>query len=90
MPGISRVNQDSAGGIITGSGASSVYVNDKNVSLINDSVTPHAPPDTPHMGSPKIISASSTVFANGKPVVRQGDSASCGHTTSGSSNVFAN
>ena len=85
MPGISRVNQDSAGGIITGSG-----VNGKNVSLINDSVVPHAPPDTPHMGSPKIISASSTVFANSKPVVRQGDSASCGHTTTGSSNVFAN
>lgn len=90
MPGISRVGQDSAGGIITGSGASSVYVNDKNISLINDSVTPHAPPKSPHTASPKIVSASSTVFANGKPVVRQGDSASCGHTTSGSSNVFAN
>jgi hypothetical protein len=51
MPGISRVSQDSAGGIITGSGASSVFVNGKNVSLINDSVTPHAPPDTPHTGS---------------------------------------
>lgn len=38
--------------------------------------------------SPTMVQASSTVFINGIPVCRQGDSASCGHRTTGSSNVI--
>ncbi len=55
-------------------------------SVINDSVSPHG--DPPHV-SATIVSASSTVFAEGKPVTRKGDSASCGHSATGSGTVFS-
>ena len=87
MSGATRVGVDAAGGQITGSGESSVKVNGATISVLGDGVTPHSPKDTPHMASPTIVSASSTVFAGGVAVVRAGDSASCGHSTSGSSNV---
>jgi len=86
MPGISRVNVDTAGGTITGPGASSVFVNGSKVSLQGDSVAPHG--DPPHR-SATMVESSSTVSAEGKGVVRQGDAASCGHTASGSSDTFA-
>ena len=87
MAGASRVGTDSAGGLITGPGCSSVRVNGKTISVKGDSVTPHNPKDTPHKASPVMAGSSSTVFAGGRPVVRAGDSASCGHSASGSGNV---
>lgn len=87
MPGASRVGTDSAGGTIIGPGSSTVKINGKNVSVKGDSVTPHSPKDTPHMGAPTMVGSSSTVKADGKFIVRAGDSASCGHSASGSSNV---
>lgn len=87
MSGATRVGADSAGATITGPGVSSVKVNGSSISVIGDNVTPHSPIDTPHMASPVMVSASATVFAGGKPVVRAGDSASCGHSSSGSGNV---
>jgi len=36
-----------------------------------------------------MVESSKTVFAQGKPVVRSGDSATCGHAANGSSTVFA-
>lgn len=87
MPGISRVNVDTAGGTITGPGSSDVFVNGSKVSLLGDSVAPHG--DSPHNNA-TMVGSSSTVFANGIGVVRQGDAASCGHTATGSSDTFAN
>lgn len=87
MAGATRVGVDSAGATIIGPGQSNVKVNGSTISVLGDSVTPHNPPDTPHKGSPVMVSASSTVFAGGIAVVRAGDSASCGHSASGSNNV---
>lgn len=87
MSGATRVGNDSAGGTITGPGAPSVRVNGSSISVKGDSVTPHNPKDTPHMASPVMVGSSSTVFAGGRPVVRAGDSATCGHSASGSGNV---
>jgi uncharacterized Zn-binding protein involved in type VI secretion len=86
MPAVTRVSANSASGTITGPGASTVYCEGQKVSLINDKVAPHGKP--PH-ASASIVGASSTVFANGKPVVRAGDPASCGHNTDGASSTFA-
>ena len=86
MPAITRVQVNTAGGPITGPGASTVFCEGQKVSLLQDKVAPHGKP--PHT-SPVIVGSSSTVFANGKPVVRSGDPASCGHTTNGASTTFA-
>lgn len=86
MPGMSRVGTDSAGGTILGGGQSSVYCNGSLVAVIGDSVSGHGP--GPHAG-PVMVGGSDTVFAGGIGVCRAGDAASCGHTASGSSNVFA-
>lgn len=86
MPGIARVGVDSAGGIITGGGQSTVYANGALVAVLGDAVAPHG--DPPHAAA-VMVEASSSVFAGGIPVCRAGDAASCGHTASGSGNVFA-
>lgn len=83
-----RVTTDVATkGLILGPGAPSVLVNGKPISTVFDKVAPHGKP--PHTG-PVIITGSSTVFAEGKPVTRKNTSkASCGHQVStGSPNVF--
>ena len=88
MPAVARVSIDLVGGaIIVGPGEVSVKVNGLVISVINDTVASHG--SGPHAAA-TIVSASSTVFANGKAVVRVGDSASCGDLVStGSPNVFA-
>lgn len=87
MPGITRVNADSAGGEIFEVLASSIYVNGCNVAVLNAHIVGHGV--SPHSG-PMMIEASPDVYAEGKKVCRQGDAASCGHEATGSSNVFAN
>lgn len=90
MSSIALVGQSTAGGSITGPGASTVFVNGKPVSLNGDKVQPHSPSKSPHSGSPSVIASIGNVFVEGKPVVRNGDSATCGHSVSnGSSNVSA-
>lgn len=86
MPGVSRVGVDSAGGIILGPGVPSVVVNGSPISIIGDAVDGHG--DGPH-ASPTMVGGSSTVIAGGIGVVRAGDAASCGDTSSGSSDVIA-
>lgn len=86
MPGVSRVDQDSAGGLIVGALAPTVYVNGTNITVVGAQVTPHG--IGPHAG-PTMAEGSSTVFAEGIAVCREGDAATCGHTTSGSSDVLA-
>lgn len=87
MPGISRVGVDSAGGTIVGNLAPTVFVNGAPIVVQGAAVTPHGLP--PHSPQPVMVGHSSTVFACGIPVCRQGDAASCGHPATGSGNVFA-
>ena len=87
MPAIARVGVDSAGGIILGGGASTVYCNGSLVAVLGDSVARHG--NGAHAAS-TLVTASPTVFADGISVCREGDSASCGDTiSSGSSNTLA-
>lgn len=86
MPGVSRVTVDSAGGVITGALAPTVYVNNNKIAVKGCAVASHG--TAPH-SAPTMQGSSSTVYANGIKVCRQGDAASCGHTASGSANVFS-
>lgn len=86
MPGISRVNVDVAGGTIVGNLAPTVLVNGAPIAVRGAQVSGHG--RNPHNG-PVMVGASGTVFANGIPVCREGDAASCGHTASGSGTVSA-
>jgi uncharacterized Zn-binding protein involved in type VI secretion len=86
MPGVARVLQDAAGGTNMGPGAPSVKTEGKVTSVVNDNIAPHG--QAPHV-SAKMVSSSGTVYAEGKLVCREGDSASCSHTSNGSGTVFA-
>lgn len=86
MPGIARVGVDSAGGTITGNLAPTVFVNGSPIAVKDAAVAGHGLP--PH-ASPVMVGCSSTVFANGIAICREGDAASCGHAASGSGNVSA-
>lgn len=79
MPGIAKVTASLAGtGIIIGPGAPSVKAEYSTVSVINDLVATHG--EAPHI-QPSIVSASTTVFAEFKPVtVESISTAACGHS----------
>ncbi len=87
MLGVARLNADSAGGALIGDLAPTVYANGNKVAVLGCAIAGHG---TSSHAAPTMVSASSSVYANGIKLCRQGDSASCGHTASGSSNVFAN
>lgn len=87
MTGISRVNLDTAGGLIVGNLAPTVYIEGYNVVCLGAEVEPHGPGEH---NSAIMVEGSSNVFANNISICRQGDLASCGHPATGSSNVFAN
>lgn len=89
MPGAVRKHQDRAVGQLV-SGAESVIVNGDPIVRLGDLVQSHAPwgpPHPPHAAA-TMVSASSTVYAEGKLVCRAGDIASCGHAATGSNNVI--
>ncbi len=86
MPGISRVGQDTAGGMILTGGNATVFVNGTAVAVRGSAVASHG--QNEH-AAPIMVSASGSVFASGINVCRQGDSASCGHVATGSGNVLA-
>jgi uncharacterized Zn-binding protein involved in type VI secretion len=87
MSGAGRVIKDSAGGVIVGVMAPSVFIDGVNAACRGAAVLPHGKP--PHSAA-VMIGASSSVFCEGKALCRTGDSASCGHTLrSGSSTVFS-
>jgi uncharacterized Zn-binding protein involved in type VI secretion len=86
MPGISRVGADAAGGTIVGNLAPTVFVNGSPIAVQGAAVAGHG--RSPHSG-PVMVGASGTVKANGIPVCRAGDPASCGHAASGSGDVNA-
>lgn len=84
--GVARVAQDTAGGVITGVLAPTVFINGKNVAVMGATVAGHG--SAPH-ASPTMQGHSSRVFANGLPICREGDAATCGHSATGSGNVFS-
>ena len=86
MSGIARVGADSAGGPHISSLQSTVYVNGLPAQTLGGGVAGHGKNE--HSG-PVMVTASGTVFAQGIPVCREGDIASCGHSATGSGNVFA-
>jgi len=88
MPNVSRrTDRNTAGGSITGPCSPNVFINGLNVSLPNDSVTPHPCCGSDGCGahcSAKTTGGSPTVFANGQPVIRISDTDTCGHGRGGS------
>jgi uncharacterized Zn-binding protein involved in type VI secretion len=85
--GVSRIGADSAGGTLIGPPkTSTVFVNGNLVALDGVKVAPHG--DNPHQ-SASVPSTSQTVYFEGQRPVRQGDRATCGHSATGSSNVFS-
>jgi len=74
-----------------GANQGSVYVNGILAAVVGAPTVSHPfppdPPCAPHVAN--LNAGSSTVFIEGKPVGRVGDSADAGAMTSGSSNVFA-
>jgi uncharacterized Zn-binding protein involved in type VI secretion len=84
--GRSRVGIDAAGGVAVDAIVPTVFCNGVPVVVLGARVAAHGKP--PHAPLPPMVTASSTVFAGGIPVVRAGDSAACGHPISGSDNVF--
>lgn len=87
MPAIARVNQDSAGGLITGNLAPTVFINGSPIAVKGATVQGHGLGS--HAG-PVLDGSSYVVFANGIPICRVGDLASCGHAiTGGSSTVYS-
>lgn len=89
MSAIALVGKSTAGGVILGPGSSTVFADGSPISLNGDKVQPHSPSKTPHAGSPSVISSTSGVYVEGKPVVRIGDKATCGHSVSGGGSVSA-
>jgi len=85
--GIARKTIDSAGGAQLGNQNTTVFVNGYEAIVLNDKVAGHGKP--PH-SAPVMSTASPNIFIQGIPVCRQGDTASCGHATTGSLNVTAN
>lgn len=90
MPGISRAGMDTAGNtILTGKG--NVRVNGMPVAHIGSAIANHCSgsncPD--QHTAPVIATGSGMVRVGGIPVCRAGDSASCGHSATGSGNVRA-
>ena len=86
MPGIARVGVDTAGGLITGGGQSTVFVNSSLAAVIGDAVASHG--SSPH-DTAVMVGGSTTVFIEGIGVCRAGDLASCGDSATGSADVNA-
>lgn len=85
MSGISRVNKDIAGGLIIGEDQTSVYVNGYAIALDGSAVMPHG--DSPHV-SATMIAGLHNIYVAGKKIIKEGDYATCGDISTGSSNVF--
>lgn len=82
MSGITVVGKDVAGGGQLGGGQDWFVVEDAAVVLDGDPVMGHGLP--PHT-APVMIATSTLMTIDGKKPVRAGDSATCGHSTTGRS-----
>lgn len=81
MPGISRISQDSAGGVIVGALQAFVRVEGTLWAVLGDPVAGHG--IGIHAG-PVMAQGSPFVRINGIPACRAGHAASCGHPATGS------
>ena len=78
---------NTGGGAISSTAQSTVFANDKLISVNGSTVTTHGTHPNVHAGV-TTANGSSTVKSGGVPVNRTGDADSCGHTrVGGSSNV---
>ena len=83
-----KTDANTGGGIISSTAQSTVYANDKLISVNGSTVTTHGIYPNVHAGV-TTANGSSTVFAGGIAINRTGDVDSCTHTrTGGSSDVF--
>jgi len=80
MAKIARVKTDTAKGVILGPGASTVFADNKKVSLIGDKVAPHG--KAPHTSPTLVSNGATTVLADGGIPAKQGSTATCGHNVS--------
>ena len=91
MAQLSRVGDTNEPGGAIMRGAGTVFANGIAVGLHPSKITPHAPwgePHPPHAAA-MTTDGSSTVFAEGCPVIRVGSGNTCGHTiVQGASDVF--
>lgn len=94
MPGAARNNIDTINGGVQLSGPqSTVNVEGQLWVVIGWKGASHPPCPKPKIhcaGNWSMVQGSSNVYAEGIPVCRAGDLASCGHATTGSSTVYAN
>lgn len=88
MPGVMRLNVDTAGGIAFQTSNTSVTANGQLIMRLGDLVAPHGSV-SPHDQPNPMVTASSTVTAAGITLCRLGDLAACNHAATGSSTVFA-
>ena len=86
MPGIARNSGTDVAGVALIQGSPNVFVENKPAVRIGDAVAGHG--IARHAG-PVMATGSGTVFVNNIAVCREGDTADCGHPTSGSGTVFA-
>ena len=83
-----KTDANTGGGIISSTAQSTVYANDKLISVNGSTVTTHGTYPNVHVGV-TTANGSSTVFAGGIAINRTDDVDSCTHTrTGGSDDVF--
>ena len=83
-----KADANNGGGVISSTAQSTVYANDKLISVNGSTVTTHGTYPNVHVGV-TTANGSSTVFAGGIAINRTGDADSCTHTrTGGSGDVF--
>ena len=83
-----KTDANTGGGIISSTAQSTVYANDKLISVNGSTVTTHGIYPNVHAGV-TTANGSSTVFAGGIAINRTDDVDSCAHTrTGGSGDVF--
>jgi uncharacterized Zn-binding protein involved in type VI secretion len=89
MPGVSRLEIDSAGGQLVlnpmEESLIKVFANGYPIAVLGATVSSHG---RSFHRQTTMASASEKVFAYGIPVCREGDVAGCGHTATGSENVI--
>ena len=86
--GITRMTLDTCCGTVLQPPQSTVYANGVLVAVLGTPIQPH-PPGGIH-NQAVMCTASSDVYAENIQVCRLGDSCTCGHTSTGSSDVFVN
>lgn len=88
MPGASKVGESIAGGLVSGPGADSVFIEGVPLSVVGDLIASHG---VALHAAAEMVSGSTIVIADGRPACKEGDLASCGHpVTFGAFCVFIN